>query len=84
LLSSHCWVEVGGKGEPGRWVIDFTGDQVEPLRNYEMLCWPHDELRERLGLEYTAHHLRLAPSEVSGDAVQTRLTTLKKRLQQQR
>ncbi|MEV6286920.1 hypothetical protein [Kribbella sp. NPDC051770] len=80
VLTSHCWVEVVDGPFEQRWVIDFTGDQVETLRNYEVLCWPHDELLERLGVFYNAHISRLDPIELSSDLVQKRLDLLKAEL----
>jgi hypothetical protein len=84
LLATHCWVEVGAVDHPGRYVIDLTGDQVGPLQNYEVLCWPHDELLERLGIEYRADRMRLTPAELAEDLVQSRLEVLEARLDELR
>jgi hypothetical protein len=84
LLTAHCWVEVGAADNPGRYVIDLTGDQVAPLQNYAVLCWPHDELLERLGIEYRTDRMRLTPAAVAEDLVQDRLTILEARLEERR
>lgn len=81
LLAAHCWVEVGSADDPGRYVIDLTGDQVKPLQNFRVLCWPHDELVERLGLGCWADRMRLTPSELERDLVQPRLKLLETRLE---
>ncbi|GAA1514852.1 hypothetical protein [Kribbella lupini] len=80
LLTSHCWVEVVGDSYDQRWVIDFTADQIEALRRYEVLCWPHDELLERLTINYDSSISRLDPIELSNDLVQKRLDILKANL----
>lgn len=80
VLLRHCWVEVGAKNDPGRLVIDLTGDQVESLRDYPVLCRPHDELIRELGIDYQANHVRLDPDELRNDLVQHRLVILKRRL----
>jgi hypothetical protein len=80
VLPRHCWVEVGAKNDPGRLVVDLTGDQAESLRDYPVLCLPHDELIHYLRVDYQATHVRLNPDELRGDLVQQRLGILKRRL----
>jgi len=80
VLPRHCWVEVGDEHDPGRLVIDLTGDQAESLRDYPVLCLPHDELIHRLRVDYQATHVRLDPDELRDDLVQRRLGILKGRL----
>ncbi len=80
VLPRHCWVEVGAKNDPGRLVIDLTGDQVGSLRDYPVLCLPHDELIRELRIDYQANHVRLNPDELRSDLVQHRLGILKRRL----
>lgn len=80
LLSAHCWVEVGLAAEPDRYVIDLTGDQIQPLRSHPVLCLPHDEVLEQLGVDYAADRARLAPRDVAQDLVQPRLLVLEANL----
>jgi hypothetical protein len=49
-----------------------------------VLCWPHDELLETLGIEYRADRMQLSPSELLKDPVWSRLARLEARLEQLR
>jgi hypothetical protein len=84
VLEWHCWVEVGGEDIRERWVVDLTGDQVPALSAHPVLCWPHDELRDRLGFHYSVDHRRLTAVEVLDDPVQERLSTLRQLLREKR
>ncbi|TDO45252.1 hypothetical protein EV643_11325 [Kribbella sp. VKM Ac-2527] len=80
VLPRHCWVEIGDEDDPGRLVVDLTGDQAESLRDYPVLCLPHDELRRDLRTEYRVTYVRLDPEGLRNDLVQPRLGILKRRL----
>ncbi|GAB3821125.1 hypothetical protein GCM10028799_31920 [Kribbella italica] len=83
LLMAHCWVEVMESSYEQRWIVDCTADQVEALRRYEVLCWPHDELLDQLEISYDASIARLGSIELTNDLVQKRLDILKHRLRTQ-
>jgi hypothetical protein len=77
VLPWHCWVEVGRADDPGRYVVDLTGDQLDLLEKHPVLCEPHDVVRASLGLDYrVAPDKRMDAEALALDPVNDRLKVL--------
>ncbi len=85
VLPWHCWVEVGSADDPGRYVLDLTGDQLGILAAYPVLCEPHDFVRASLGLDYrVAPEKRMRAEALAEDPVNDRLKVLTERMRTKR
>ncbi|WP_432950221.1 hypothetical protein ACQPXM_18520 [Kribbella sp. CA-253562] len=85
VLPWHCWVEVGSADDPGRYVLDLTGDQLDILAEYRVLCEPHDLVRASLRLDYrVAPDKRMSAEALAKDPVNDRLKVLTERMRTKR
>jgi hypothetical protein len=72
-IDHHCWLEIGGRDDPHRIIIDLTCDQAEGLEE-SILCGRYDELIKE-GVRYEARS-RLCVNELGTDRVWPRFKVL--------
>jgi hypothetical protein len=75
-LERHCWVEVGWRRNPARFVIDLTGDQAPVLKDHPVLFRRYRAVKKDLRVEYRAA-TRMSLPKLAEDPVQDRLDILK-------